>query len=175
MDMGVEKQSAAITISQRIGQRLLPGWPAALLCVLCWPLNGDAAEKESTEHPHAEKNEVAISVSLVHEGHENDGAAGLEYERRFTEKFGAGLLVERVWGNHDATVYALPLIRHAGRWKFFLAPGFEDSHGHSEDLVRLGAGYEFEAGSARIVPTMAVDFVGGETVYVLSVALGMGF
>ncbi len=146
-----------------IGQKLSRGWLAVLACTLSWTPHGQAAEQEATEHDHEAKNEIAVSVGLAHEGRENDVAAGLEYERRFTEQFGAGLLVERTWGDHEATIYAIPLIMHVDRWKFFLAPGLEDSHGHSEDLVRLGAGYEFEVGSATIVPTLADDFVGRKT------------
>jgi len=156
-------------------QKLSRGWLAVLACAVSWIPYSQAAEQETTGHDHEAKNEIAVSVGLAHVGRENDGVAGLEYERRFTEQFGAGLLVERTWGDHEATIYAIPLIRHAGRWKFFLAPGFEHSHGHRDDLVRLGAGYEFGVGSARIVPTLAVDFIGDETVYVLSVALGMSF
>ena len=148
-----------------------------ICCAVIWSSNGYTAEHEAIEHEqkHEGLNEIAISLGLVHEGRDNDAAAGLEYERRFSESFGAGLLIERSWGDHSATIYALPLIRHIDRWKLFAAPGVEDSHGHSENLVRLGAGYEFPAGTGKVTPVLAVDFVGGETIYVLSVSLGFHF
>jgi hypothetical protein len=161
----------------KIRQMLLSTRSVALFCVVFWCPYGHAVEQEATEHEqeHEGSNEIAISLGVVHEGRENDAAAGLEYERRFSESFGAGLLIERSWGDHSATVYALPLIRHIDRWKLFAALGIEDSHGHSENMVRIGAGYELPAGSGKVTPALAVDFVGGETIYVLSVSLGFSF
>ena len=148
-----------------------------ICCAVIWSSNGYTAEHEATEHEqkHEGLNEIAISLGLVHEGRNNDAAAGLEYERRFSESFGAGLLIERSWGDHSATIYALPLISHIDQWKLFVAPGIEDSHGHTEDLVRLGVGYELPAGSRKVTPVLAVDFVGGETIYILSGSLGFNF
>ena len=54
-------------------------------------------------------------------------------------------------------------------------PGIEKSHGHSENLVRIGAGYDFPTGTGKVTPFLAVDFVDGETIYVLSVSLGFHF
>ena len=61
------------------------------------------------------------------------------------------------------------------QWKLFAALGIEDSHGHSENMVRIGAGYELPVESTKVTPVLAVDFVGGETIYVLSVSLGFSF
>ena len=56
-----------------------------------------------------------------------------------------------------------------------MAPGIEDGHDHKEELVRIGTGYEFESGTAKVTPVLALDFAGGETVYVLSIGLGFDF
>ena len=66
-------------------------------------------------------------------------------------------------------------MRHVDRWKFFLAPGIEDGHDHKEELIRIGTGYEFESGTAKVTPVLALDLAGGETVYVLSIGLGFDF
>jgi hypothetical protein len=72
------------------------------------------------------------------------------------------------WGDHNATIYAPPLIRHISQWKLFAAPGIEN-------MVRIGAGYELPVESIKVTPVLAVDFVGEETIYVLSVSLGFSF
>jgi hypothetical protein len=159
----------------KCSKRLSSARSVLLLCAISWCSFGHTAEEEAAEHEHEGPNEIAISLGVVHEGGENDGAVGLEYERRFSESFGAGLLVERSWGDHSATIYALPLVRHVDQWKFFLAPGIEDGHDHREELVRIGTGYEIETGITKVTPGVAIDFVGGETVYILSIALGFNF
>jgi hypothetical protein len=36
-------------------------------------------------------------------------------------------------------------------------------------------GHEFELGEAKAIPSLSVDFVDGEEVYVLGVSFGFGF
>lgn len=141
-----------------------------LLCGIYCSTIGYAAEEEEDQ-----RNEIAASLSLVRQAGDNDVAFGLEYERRFSESFGVGMLVERIQGNHDATIYALPLTLHIERWKLILAPGVEKSHGHAEFWLRVGSGYEFEVGKAIVSPLLALDFVDGETVYVVGATIGFGF
>jgi len=159
--------------TDKIRKTILSARFALMLCAASWSTYSLAAEKESAEHQAP--NEIAISLGLVHHGRDNDVAVGLEYERRFSASFGVGLLIERSWGDHSATIYALPLVRHIDRWKLFAAPGIEDSHGHSENMVRIGAGYDFPTQMGKVTPVLAVDFVDGETIYVLSVSLGFHF
>ncbi len=165
-------------MSKRSSQHMLSGARALLmLCAIYGSTYGHAAEEHDAElkHQREGRNEISISVGVVHEGGETDSAAGLEYERRFSDSFGAGLLLERGWGDHTATIYALPLIKHVNRWKFFAAPGVEDGHTGSENLLRVGAGYELDAGTAAVTPVLALDFVGGEKIYIFSIALGFDF
>jgi len=56
-----------------------------------------------------------------------------------------------------------------------LAPGIEGKHDRREDLIRIGAGCEFESGTAKVTPVLAIDFVGRETIYFLSIGLGFDF
>jgi len=109
------------------------------------PVFGSVEEGESNhEEPHY-KNEIAIFLGLTHEGRrDNSGAVGLEYERRINDSFGIGALAEFTAGDSDFWVYAISLTFHADRWNFVLAPGVEDIDGHTESLIRLGAGYEHE-------------------------------
>ena len=100
---------------------------------------------------------------------------GLEYERRFNDSFGIGALAKKTWRGHDFWVYAVPVTFHIARWKLVVAPGIEQSDGHTENLVRTAVGCEFETSKVRITPTLAVDFVGSEKVVVLGAAFGWDF
>ena len=146
-----------------------------LLVAFCCPLTLLGAESaDEHEHEH-EKNELAIFVGLTHERRENGAALGLEYERRIGISLGIGFLSERTWGVFDFSVYAVPITFHADRWKFIVAPGIEQSGGHTENLVRVAIGYAFETSKTTITPSLSTDFVGGENIFVLGVAFGRGF
>ncbi len=57
-----------------------------------------------------------------------------------------------------------------------IAPGVEDAEGHDREfLVRAGLAYDFEFGSLTIAPTLNVDFVDDEEIFVFGVTLGRGF
>jgi len=69
----------------------------------------------------------------------------------------------------------VPFAYHTGRWKYYVAPGAEDSEHGSEFLIRLGLEYAYEVGTWEISPQLDIDFVGGEKVLVLGVTFGKGF
>ena len=140
----------------------------------------DTNEHESTsshENEHeSHKNVVSFFAGVAHSGRDNGAALGVAYERFLNESFGIGVIVERTFGDGDFTVYAVPFGYRIDRWKFYVAPGIEDSDEHgTQSLVRLGAEYAFKTGSWEISPQFAVDFVGGHEVLVLGVVFGKGF
>ena len=159
----------------------------AVLCIVCVaPVYAQTAERDASEHESASvhesahgshKNVLSFFVGVTHAGRRANGAAlGVAYERFLNESFGIGVLAEHTFGGGDFTVYAIPFTYRVDRWKFYIAPGIEDSDAHgTESLVRLGAEYAFEAGSWEISPQLAVDFVDGEEVLVLGVVFGKGF
>ena len=151
---------------------------AALVCIFCWPMAGFAQEHgPATEH-HASghaTNEIALSVGITHEHRDNAIALGVEYERRINSNFGIGSGAEQTFGDLDFWVYTVPFTFHADKWKFVVAPGIEESHGHTEELARLALGYEFETPGLNIVPTFSVDFVDSETFYIVGISLAKGF
>lgn len=101
---------------------------------------------------------------------------GLDYERRISESFGVGALVERANGDRDFWIAAIPFSWHRGHWKFSIALGVEHEKGHDDHgLLRLGAGYAFEMDGFEVAPLIAVDFVDGDTVSILGVTVGRGF
>ncbi len=159
----------------------------ALLCTMCTPavhaetVEHDSSENESasgreSDHGH-HKNFFAIFVGVTHAGRrENAGALGVGYERLLNESFAIGVLAEHTFGDADFWVYAVPFSYRVDRWKFYIAPGVEDSDAHgTESLVRLSAEYAFEAGTWEVSPQLAVDFVDGDEVLVLGVVFGKGF
>jgi hypothetical protein len=149
---------------------------ALFLCSLFWSVAGQATGDESSEQGQDSKNEIAVFLGITHEGRrDNAGALGLEYERRINKTLGIGALAEFTAGDSDFWVYAIPLSLHFDRWKLVVAPGLENCDGHTEWLVRLGAGYEFEAGGTKITPGLNVDFVDGDAVVIIGIAFGIGF
>jgi hypothetical protein len=154
----------------------------ALLCSVPLWVNasetGEHATAHETEH-HAgyHKNVIGLFTGITHENRgSNEFAVGLEYERRFTEHFGIGAVVEYTGGDADTWVYALPFAWHIDRWKFYVAPGIEDGHHGKEDLIRLGGEYAFHlSGGWEIAPQVNVDLVDGEDIWVFGAVFALGF
>ncbi len=142
---------------------------AAVFCSLCW-----IAPAGAQEH-HLEENEISVFVGLANEGRDDGLAVGAEYERRIDESLGLGVLVEHTFGDFDTWVFAVPLTLHVEEWKFVLAAGIEDRDGRSENLVRIAVGYGVETSKLKMTPTLNVDFVDDETVFVLGVAFSWPF
>ncbi len=159
----------------------------AMLIALCAaPVYAQTVSHDTSEHESASSHEsahgshqnvVSFFAGLTHAGRRENGAAlGVGYERLLNESLGIGVLAEHTFGDADFTVYAVAFAYRVDRWKFYIAPGIEDSDAHgTESLVRLSAEYAFEAGTWEISPQLAVDFVDGEEVLILGVVFGKGF
>lgn len=130
------------------------------------------------EHHSFHANFLGVFAGVTDEDRRERAATfGIEYERRLSERFGIGALVEHAFGDLDFTIYAIPFAWHAGPWKWYVAPGIENSDHHSgnEFLLRVGVEYGFEIGDYEIAPQFDVDFVDGEEVLVLALTFGRGF
>ena len=136
--------------------------------------NPAAASDEGHESEH-KKNVIAGFVGLTHERRENGLAVGIEYERLINESLGIAVVAERTWGDFDFWVVAVPVYFRASEWRFGIGPGVEGTGGNTEGLVRAIVGYEFEGEKVHYAPGLAIDFVDGEQVYVLGIAIGFGF
>jgi hypothetical protein len=137
---------------------------------------GGAQEHADAPHDGHKKNLLAIFIGDTHEGRRQDDLAiGIEYERRLSNRFGIGALVEHTFADEGFTVYAVPFAIHSGPWKFYAAPGVEERAGETEDLFRLGVEYGFEVGRFEISPQFDIDLVDSEEVYVLGVTFGLPF
>ena len=152
--------------------------PAALSMMLV------ATAVQSQHHEQAEheyhNNYLALFVGVTSEDRRDSAATvGLEYERRLSETFGVGALIEHAYGDLDFTVYAVPFAYHAGPWKLYAAPGIEDSEHHhgNEFLFRLGVEYGFAVGRYEVAPQFDIDFVeidtgGGNSILLSGVSIG---
>ncbi|MFT7286653.1 MAG: hypothetical protein ACI87W_000761 [Halieaceae bacterium] len=153
-----------------------------LLTLPASPLQA-AADESSHEVAHGEshdeafhQNVLAVFTGITHEGrNEDELALGIEYERRLSESFGIGGLLEHTFGELDFWVYAVPFAFHSGPWKLYVAPGIEEKDGERDELLRVGVEYGFEVGGWEIAPQFDIDFVDGEEVIVLGVTFGWGF
>jgi len=159
----------------------------ALLFALCTPVSfaqtadhgADSSEAalshQDTHRSH--KNVLSFFAGISHAGRrENGPALGVGYERLLSDSLAIGVLAEHTFRNADFWVYAVPFSYRIDRWKFYVAPGIEESDDHgTESLVRLSAEYAFEADSWEISPQIAVDFVEGDEVLILGVVFGWGF
>lgn len=136
----------------------------------------DSQQHPSESHETHHKNVVAVFVGITNDGRRSaDPALGIEYERRISEQFGIGAIVERTFADNEFMVYAVPFAFHAGPLKLYVAPGVEEKDNHTEELIRLGVEYGFEVGRYEISPQFDIDFVGSEEVYVLGVTFGLPF
>lgn len=155
------------------------------VCFMIAILLGLPVFADTDEHEPAAGHEAKhdyhrnlLSVFVGHTGvtrRDHGNTLGIGYERRVTKTVSVGVLAERTYGDLDFRVYAVPFAYHAGAWKIFVAPGVEDSDHGSELLVRIGAEYAFEVGSWEIAPQLSVDFVDGEQLGIIGIALAKGF
>jgi hypothetical protein len=153
---------------------------AAISCLIsvsfASPAIGEAGEHDSISLREYEKNMLNVLVGVTEEGRRDNGVTlGLEYERRLSKSLGVGAVAEHVFGDIGVSVYAVPLFFHTGRWKFLVAPGIETGDFGTEFLVRIGGDYAFHVGDWEIAPGLDVDFVDGDQVLVLGLAIGKGF
>lgn len=132
------------------------------------------ASDEEHEAEHS-KNVIAGFIGLTHERRENGLALGVEYERRLTDTVGIAVSAERTWGDFDFWVVAVPVYFGGEHWRFGLGPGVEVVEGSTEPLARFVVSYSMEGENLHYAPALAIDFVDGEQVYVLGVAVGFGF
>lgn len=101
-----------------------------------------------------------------------------EYEYKFNNSLGAGVIYERVGDAHHGdgiTLHIAALYYHPiSPVRLGFGLGRErvgGSHAHSEDLIRLSASYDYHFAGFSIAPTVAVDTVNGENATVF----GIGF
>jgi hypothetical protein len=136
----------------------------------------EAHEETDVEIAHEfHRNFAAVFLGGSREDGRRERTVGLEYERRFSASFGVGGVVERTAGDTYTWVYVLPLAYHAGPWKMYVGPGFEDGEHGRDRLWRIGAERAFEVNGWEIAPQLDFDFVENDEILVIGITFGRSF
>lgn len=148
----------------------------------------------SAQEPHPEERhemEVPYNVAALFLGNTNEQGAngfslGLEYERRVSDLFGVGAVVEHAGGDINGTITIAVLYVHpyAGLL-VVLGLGAEFKSASEEDgeeeaatsglLGRIGLGYEFEFDHLVLVPQINLDVFEREEAVVVGAVIAYRF
>ena len=140
------------------------------------------------------KHIPGVFVGFTNVNSETDFSYGVEYEYKFSKLWGAGLVYEKTDdAHHGAGIDVALAALYLHPWKALrLGVGFgqekvgsytdnSDPHhphyhsSHKEDLVRTSVSYDFHVGDFGIAPTLAFDFVNGNTATIFGVAIVRAF
>ncbi|WP_299356023.1 hypothetical protein [uncultured Shimia sp.] len=132
---------------------------------------------EAAHGPHIVEIFLGATSADHHGSTEQAGSLGASYRYAFNHTVSAGVLAEYTGGALDHWGLGVPFVFNLGHggWQGTLMPGVEVTSSHEKALFRVGLGYEFELDGYALKPELNVDFVDGETVYVLGVSLGFRF
>ena len=120
-------------------------------------------------------NSIELFLGGTIDDNDIDASIGIGYERRLSQQFGIGGLVEATAGRRD-WVLVVPVFWHpVDPWRFLLGPGVDDSDGDNELMMRLGASYEIEFDGWSLSPELNLDFVDGDVLVVLGASFGWKF
>jgi hypothetical protein len=137
-----------------------------------------AAEEKHAEHKesHYHRHHIGLLLGNTREESEDNFTIGLDYEYRFSQYLGIGLLSEYVGEDFRDWVGMVPLFIHPYKgFRFVAAPGILSKEEEDKFIWRLGVGYRFPIGNWTIAPEFNVDFSEGERDYVYGVSFGYGF
>lgn len=124
------------------------------------------------------KHVPGIFLGATHIDSETEFTWGIEYEYKFTPKWGVGFVYEETPDGHKGDgvdVKVASLFYHPSKY-VRLGAGFgkekiKGAHPHTENLYRLSASYDFHVGDFGIAPTIAVDFIDDKEAVVFGVAI----
>jgi hypothetical protein len=149
---------------------------SAILAITFVSISANA--KQSTTIDKQYKNHMMgafLGYTYAHD--ETEFTYGIEYEFRFHQNWGVGLVYERVDDAHHGDgidIKVAELYYHLDEhWRFGAGFGEEQikgHHGHKEDLIRITACYDIHFDNFGVAPIYSIDFIDGEDVHVLGVA-----
>ncbi|MGB1262883.1 MAG: hypothetical protein ACPG52_08245 [Cognaticolwellia sp.] len=149
----------------------------------------------SSDEGHATPKHIpGVFVGFTNFDGETEFSYGLEYEYKISKKWGAGVVYEKTNdAHHGAGVDVALAAVYLHPWKELrLGLGFgketvgsydsDDGHGHvhhhkshKENLIRTSVSYDFHVGDFGVAPTLAFDFIDGETATIFGVAIVKAF
>ena len=136
------------------------------------------------------KHIPGVFVGYTNANSETEFSYGIEYEYKFSKQWGAGVVYEKTDDAHHGAGVDIALAAiYLHPWKELrVGLGFgqekvgsyedHDHHfhkSHKEDVIRTSISYDFHVGGFGVAPTLAFDFVDGETATVFGVALVKAF
>ena len=158
-----------------------PAGMLVLVLALLTAIPARAADSGATEHAghHDSRHHVETVLGLAWNDGKNAGSIGIEYEYRFTKKYGVAVFLDTTYRGFDLEALGALFTAHPSKgWKAFAGLGSERKldEGKDKALARLGAAYAFHVGNGSIGPVVAYDFLedSSDVVY-LGVAIGFGF
>ncbi|MCF6292706.1 MAG: hypothetical protein L3J04_04850 [Robiginitomaculum sp.] len=136
-------------------------------------LAGDGGSSGGVHYP---SNVIGVFVGATDSG-KTDFTVGVEYERRVSEMFGFGGVIEHTPDAHNGDGVSVALVElfvhPVGRWRVIGGVGAEKLHGDSgytKTIFRTGIAYDFIVGDFEIAPTFNVDHVDGKQLTVFGVS-----
>lgn len=148
----------------------------------------------SPEGHSSPKHIPGVFVGFTNANDETEFSYGLEYEYKISKLWGAGIVYEKTDdAHHGAGVDVALAAVYLHPWKELrVGLGFgkekvgsyteDDGHGHlhhhashKEDLVRTSVSYDFHVGDFGVAPTLAFDFVNGQTATIFGIAVVRAF
>lgn len=149
-----------------------------LKCIACSLIFLIPAAQASDEVKHL----PGIFIGTTHFDSESEFTFGIEYEYKFTNEWGAGVVYERTNDAHhgDGTAVVLASLFYHPTKNIRLGVGFGEErigggHPHNEDLYRISSAYDFHVEDFGIAPTVAVDFIDDEEAIVIGFAITRPF
>lgn len=149
-----------------------------LKCIACSLIFLIPAAQASDEVKHV----PGIFIGTTHFDSESEFTFGIEYEYKFTNEWGAGVVYERTNDAHhgDGTAVVLASLFYHPTKNIRLGVGFGEErigggHPHNEDLYRISSAYDFHVEDFGIAPTVAVDFIDDEEAIVIGFAITRPF
>ena len=133
----------------------------------------------AAEKSHYDTHQIATFIHVL-DNSETETVINIEYEFKFDQNWGAGVIYEDVNDTNNGTsstigsVYFYP----SAGWRFGLGAGNEKPAGFKsqpETLYRIGVAYQFNVGNIGIAPSFNVDKVDGEIANVYGVAVVYSF
>ncbi|MEL6430951.1 MAG: hypothetical protein AAFU73_01570 [Planctomycetota bacterium] len=124
----------------------------------------------------AEPHHVSVLSAGTWEDDEGAATVGLDYEYRRSEFLGLGAVVERAFGEIDATTVLGAFDLHLTHALVVqTGPGVEWIDGETKFVYRLGVLYEWMLDGYTLSPQIHYDATSGEDAVIAGVALGVAF
>lgn len=146
------------------------------LAILTLVLSGISLASDAEGSHPAHHNHLAVfGGATLHDSHVYP-SVGLDYEFLPMPMFGLVALAELVFADHLEQIYGAGLAYHPiAPLKIAAIPALETADGHSSFLMRGTLEYGIHAGALTVAPSVSVDYVSEEVLFVAGIALGMGF